>query len=95
MAEEEGVSGSRVSILTAAGVSLAILFYVCLPAHGRLCKLRRELADTFAQAAETAGEVENLRSEKRALEQDPLYLEKVIRTDLRMVRPGEVTDRGQ
>ena len=93
MAESEKLSDIRFQVATAIGVSLAILFYVYLPASHQLRLLRKELAETSAQVSRTSEEVTSLRAEKEALETDPLYLERVIREDLRMVRPGEVLHR--
>ena len=90
MAEAEKLSDIRFQVATAIGVSLAILFYVYLPASHQLRLLRRELAETSSQVSQTSEEVGRLRAEKEALESDPLYIERVIREDLRMVRPGEV-----
>ncbi len=90
MAEEEKVDDKRLHLMTAAGIALAIMAYVYLPAVNRLSDIRNELKAAVSEAKETAADVARLSAEKKALEKDPLYLEKVIRTDLRMVRPGEV-----
>ncbi|MFC1671784.1 septum formation initiator family protein [Planctomycetota bacterium] len=90
MAETEKLSDIRFQVATAIGVSLAVFFYVYLPASQQLSLLRRELADASAQVSATSEDVGRLRAEKEALEHDPLYLERVIREELRMVRPGEV-----
>ena len=90
MAEEEKVEDSRLHLITAIGVALAIMVYVYLPAASRFSDMRSELQITASEAKSTAAEVTKLSAEKEALEKDPLYLEKVIRTDLRMVRPGEI-----
>ena len=90
MAETEKLSDVRFQVAAAIGVSLAVLFYVYLPASQQFSLLRKELADTSSQVSTTFEEVGLLRAEKEALENDPLYLERVIREGLRMVRPGEV-----
>ncbi len=89
MAEEEKIGENRLHLITAIGIALAILAYVYLPAAGRFSDIKSELEATASEAKENAAEVAKLSAEKEALENDPLYLEKVIRTDLRMVRPGE------
>ena len=93
MAEVESFEDRRLHIATAIGISLAILVYIYLPAHSRLTEVRTELERTFTEAKETAEKVSELKAEKEALEDDPLYLEKVIRTDLRMVKPGEISNK--
>ena len=90
MAEEEKVVDSRLHLATAIGIALAILVYVYLPAAGRFYNIKSKLEATSSEARETVAKVAKLSAEKEALEKDPLYLEKVIRTDLRMVRPGEI-----
>jgi cell division protein FtsB len=76
--------------MTAIGITLAIMVYVYLPAANRLSDMRSELRAAASEANSTTAEVVKLSAEKKALESDPLYLEKVIRTELRMVRPGEI-----
>ena len=90
MAEEEKVEDSRLHLITAIGIALAIMAYVYLPAASRFSDMKSELKAIASEAKSTAAEVARLSAEKEALEKDPLYLEKVIRTELRMVRPGEV-----
>jgi cell division protein FtsB len=77
-------------MIVITGISLAIFFYVCLPSYSNLVELRKELAVESAKASEAVSKVAKLRSEKDALERDPLYLDQVVRTELRMVREGEV-----
>ncbi len=89
MAEEEKIGESRLHLMTAIGIALVIMVYVYLPAASRLSDMRSELHVTASEAKETAAKVARLSAEKEALENDPLYLEKVIRTELRMVRTGE------
>ncbi len=89
MAEKEKIEESRLRLITTIGIALAILAYVYLPAAGRFSDIKSKLEATASEAKEGATELAKLSAEKEALENDPLYLEKVIRTDLRMVRPGE------
>ena len=91
MAEEIRSGDTRLHLMTAIGVALAILVYIYLPAATRFSGLRNDLSEATAEAREISTEVGDLRAEKEALEKDPLYLEKVIRTELRMVRTGEVS----
>ena len=90
MAEKEKVEDGRLHLMTAIGIALAIMVYVYLPAASRLSDMRGELQITASEANSTAAEVAKLSAEKKDLENDPLYLEKVIRTELRMVRTGEI-----
>ncbi len=90
MAEEEKVEEIRLRLITAIGIALAIMAYVYLPAANRLSDMRSELKAIASEAKSTATKLARLSAEKEALENDPLYLEKVIRTDLRMVRSGEI-----
>jgi cell division protein FtsB len=94
LAETEKLSDVRFQVATAVGVSLAILFYVYLPVSHQLSLLQSELEETSAHVSTGSEDVGRLRAEKEALESDPLYLERVIREELRMVRPGEVLHGG-
>ena len=87
---EEKIEEGRLRLITAIGIALAIMVYVYLPAANRLSNMKSELRIIASEAKSTAAEVTKLSAEKEALEEDPLYLEKVIRTELRMVRTGEV-----
>lgn len=87
---EEKIEEGRLRLITAIGIALAIMVYVYLPAANRLSNMKSELRIIASEAKSTAAEVTKLSAEKEALEKDPLYLEKVIRTELRMVRTGEV-----
>lgn len=89
MAEDQKVEDNRLHLMTTIGIAIAILVYVYLPAANRFSDIRTELKITASEAKEVAAEVFRLSAEKEALEKDPLYLEKVIRTELRMVRSGE------
>lgn len=93
MAEEVKSKDSRLHLMTAIGIALAILIYIYLPAANRFYNLRNEFGETTDAARKISTEVAQLRAEKKALDNDPLYLEKVIRTELRMVRSGEVSPR--
>ncbi len=92
MAEVANIEDRRLHIATAIGISLAVLVYIYLPAHGRLTEMMTELEKTFTEVKETSVKVSALKAEKKALEDDPLYLEKVIRTELRMIKPGEISN---
>lgn len=90
MAEEEKVEENHLHLITTVAIALVIMIYVYLPAANRLSDMMNELKIITTEAESTVAKVAKLSAEKKALENDPLYLEKVIRTDLRMVRPGEI-----
>jgi hypothetical protein len=89
LAEDKKIEDNRLHLMTTIGIAVAILVYIYLPAANRFSDIRTELKITSSEAKESASEVSKLSAEKEALEKDPLYLEKVIRTELRMVRHGE------
>jgi len=55
---------------------------------------RRDLATAQKRVAELEGRVEAREGETAALRTDPLALERAIREDLRLARPGETIVRG-
>jgi cell division protein FtsB len=56
-------------------------------------RLRGELADGEARLARLSEETSGLRDEIRALEEDPFAIERAIREELELARPGEVVIR--
>ena len=55
---------------------------------------RRDLATARGRVAELEGRVEAREGETAALRSDPLALERAIRADLKLARPGETVVRG-
>jgi cell division protein FtsB len=55
--------------------------------------LRGELADARARIERLRGEVDALRDEAARLESDPFAVERAIREELLVARPGEVIVR--
>ncbi len=56
-------------------------------------QLREEVADGRARAAAQRARIESLRAQAEALERDPFAVERAIREDLELARPGEVIVR--
>lgn len=56
-------------------------------------RLRREVAEAQARAADLAQRNEALRNEIEALAADPFAQERAVREELRWARPGEVVVR--
>lgn len=51
--------------------------------------LRAELADSDTRIAELNAEVASLREEAKRLESEPFAIERAIREELELVRPGQ------
>ena len=73
------------------GIGLFILFvFLYLPGLSRLADLKLE-EDRFArELAELGRKIKALQEEKNLLQNDVTYLEKVIREELGLVKPGEM-----
>jgi peroxiredoxin len=57
-------------------------------------KLRRDLAVAEARVAELEARIEKREAEAASLQSNPLALERAIREDLGLARPGEIVVRG-
>ncbi|MFA5059521.1 MAG: septum formation initiator family protein [Candidatus Omnitrophota bacterium] len=68
----------------------AILLVVFLPSYTKMQDLRQRNADYAQQMQHLKEENKYLTEEKRRLEKDPVYLEKVAREKMGIVRDGEV-----
>lgn len=81
---------SRFTILW-IGIGLLIIFiFFYLPGLSRVQELRLE-EDRLSKELTTMGrEIQSLKQEKELLQKDQAYLEKVIREELGLVRPGEM-----
>lgn len=70
-------------------VAMVFLVSISISAYKKNQELDRTVADLERQLREQEGRNESLRREKQALEQDPVYIERILRKDLRMIRDGE------
>ena len=77
-------------LLVGAAVHAALDGEAGIPAWLRL---RGELEEAKVRMEELRGEIERLRGEAAALEEDPFAIERAIREDLALVRPGETLVR--
>lgn len=72
-------------------IGLLILFaFLYLPGLSRFQELRLEEERLSRELAQLESQIKALREEKELLEKDQAYLEKVIREELGLVRPGEI-----
>lgn len=72
------------------GIALLIIFaFFYLPGLSRYHELRLEEERLTRELAELDREIEVLQEEKGLLQNDLAYLEKVIREELGLVKPGE------
>lgn len=73
------------------GIGLLVVFvFFYLPGLSRVQELRLEEERLSKELAEAEREIKALREEKELLQKDRDYLEKVIREELGLVRPGEM-----
>jgi cell division protein FtsB len=70
-------------------VVAAVLLIIYLPGLSRLHELNERNQELIRKVEELKAANRELRQEKEALENDPVYLEKVARQRLGMVREGE------
>ena len=72
-------------------MGILILFaFLYLPGLSRVQELRLEEERMSRELAELAREIRALQEEKELLKKDQAYLEKVIREELGLVKPGEM-----
>lgn len=69
------------------------IFLIFLPSYSQLQDLKQRNLEFSWQIRELIKENAQLKEEKRRLEEDPIYLEKVARAKMGLVRPGEVVYR--
>ena len=67
-----------------------VVLIIFLPSYTTFQDLRQKNLDYDRQIRELRGENVRLLGEKQRLEQDPVYLEKVAREKMGLVREGEV-----
>ena len=72
-------------------VGLLILFaFLYLPGLSRYQELRQEEERLSKELVDLNQKIQKLNEEKELLKKDQVYLEKVIREELGLVRPGEM-----
>ena len=73
------------------GIGLLILFiFFYLPGLSRVQELHLEEERLSKELADLDREIRALKEEKELLQKDQSYLEKVVREELGLVRPGEM-----
>ena len=73
------------------GIGLLILFaFLYLPGLSRYYELHQEEVHIEQELAKIEREIQTLQQEKKLLQSDRDYIEKVIREELGLVRPGEM-----
>ena len=73
------------------GIGLLILFaFLYLPGLSRYYELRQEELRLEKELNDLDRQIQGLKEEKNLLQKDQQYLEKVIREELGLVRPGEM-----
>ncbi len=73
------------------GIGILVLFiFLYLPGLSHLQELRLEEERLGRELAELDRKIESLQEEKNLLETDLAYLEKVVREELGLVKPGEM-----
>jgi cell division protein FtsB len=70
------------------GIMIFSLFY--LPSLSKYHDLKMQEGELDAQLMKLTKEVEAIREERNLLKNDPEYLEKVIRDEMGLVKPGEI-----
>ena len=75
-------------------ISLFILtitvFVVFLPSYTQMQDLRQKSLEYGQRITQIAARNDQLREERRRLREDPVYLEKVAREKMGLIREGEV-----
>ena len=67
-----------------------IILIIFLPSYTKLQDLKQKNLDYEYQIRQLTMDNDRLREERRRLEQDPVYLERVAREKMGLVRDGEV-----
>ncbi len=81
----------KTQIIFFASIIIALLLY--LPSLFKIQDLKQTNNDYKNQISHLTQKNENLIEERRLLEEDPEYLEKVAREKMRIMREGEVMYR--
>ena len=70
-----------------------VIFVIFLPSYTKLQDLKQKNSDYKKQIEQLLMQQVKLGEEKRLLEEDPVYLEKVAREKMGLIRPNEVVYR--
>jgi cell division protein FtsB len=76
--------------LAVALVVVLLLCWIYLPSVSRYLELRQEEEKLSKRIQEIDAQIKTLTDEKYLLQNDVAYLEKVIREELGLVKPGEI-----
>ena len=71
-------------------VGTIVVFALFLPSYTELQDMKQKNRDYAQQIRQLKAQARNLVEEKRRLEEDPLYLEKVARDKMGLIKEGEV-----
>lgn len=71
-------------------ILMIIVLIIFLPSYTKMQDLKQKNLDYKRQIEQLQQKAAELREEKRLLENDPVYLEKVAREKMGLVREGEV-----
>ncbi len=71
-------------------IALAVFFWVYFPALSRYRELKSQEEKLTHDIADLDGRIETLLEERKLLKNDLNYLEKVIREEMGLVKPGEI-----
>jgi cell division protein FtsB len=71
-------------------VVLLLFFWIYFPTLSHYRDLKLEEDRMTRELGELETKIEDLREERDLLENDQVYIEKVIREELGLVRPGEI-----
>ena len=71
-------------------VTILLFYFVYFPVISKQQSLKEEERRIAAKIEDLDGKIKTLLDERHQLENDVAYLEKVIRDELGLVRPGEV-----
>jgi len=70
-----------------------IVLVIFLPSYSQLQDLKQKNFDFSQKIQHLTQENARLKEERRRLEDDPVYLEKIAREKMGLIRPGEVVYR--
>lgn len=76
--------------LKIAGIIIICGVLLSYQPYSELRRFRKEISGLEEEIATLREANENLRSEVKALKEDPFYIEKVARDDLGLTKPGEI-----
>ncbi len=69
---------------------IVLFFYIYLPGYSRYQELKKKEADLIQQIEEFKDKNEKIYNEIERLKNDLTHLEKVMRDEMGLVKPGEV-----